>query len=211
VVVAVADGNGRMTISRDGKRGAGLVAAMKRPEAAEEGDAPESFPENPALELRARFRASLRHLASSVALLTSAHDGRRGGLTATAACSLSVDPPLMLVCVNRRSRTHEFMRGSDRFAINYLGAHHRELARLFARLLPDSEAKFSIGEWGTSSHGNPILLDSLATVECSVLRRVDEGTHSIFIGTVLDATIRNACDPLLYVEGGFAALLRDGG
>jgi flavin reductase (DIM6/NTAB) family NADH-FMN oxidoreductase RutF len=198
-----------MTITRDGKRPAGSLAAKRL--AADDAEEPLAFPENPALELRARFRSSLRQVASSVALLTAADGDRRGGLTATAACSLSVDPPLMLVCVNRRSRTHEFMRGSDRFCINYLGVHHRELARLFAKSAPDAETKFAIGTWDVSGHGNPILLDSLATIECSVLRRVDEGTHSVFIGAVLDATIRNACDPLLYVEGGFAALVRDAG
>lgn len=174
--------------------------------AAESADALVTFPDNAALDLRTRFRTSLRMLASTVALVTSAHDNRRGGLTATAACSLSVDPPLMLVCVNRRSRTHGFMRESDRFCINYLGAQHGELARLFARQLEDSEGKFSIGAWGVSAFGNPILLDSLATIECSVHRRIDEGTHSVFIGTVLDAAMRSDCDPLVYVQGGFAKL-----
>jgi len=196
----------RMTTTQGGKRPAKQAMAIHGLRAAEPADALATFPDNAALDLRTRFRTSLRLLASTVALVTSAHDNRRGGLTATAACSLSVDPPLMLVCVNRRSRTHGFMRESDRFCINYLGAQHGELARLFARQLEDSEGKFSIGAWGVSAFGNPILLDSLATIECSVHRRIDEGTHSVFIGTVLDATMRSDCDPLVYLQGGFAKL-----
>jgi len=195
-----------MTTTEGGKRSARQTRAMQAFPTAETADALATFPDNAALDLRTRFRTSLRMLASTVALVTSAHDNRRGGMTATAACSLSVDPPLMIVCVNRRSRTHGFMRDSDRFCINYLGTQHGELARLFARQLEDSEGKFSIGSWGISAFGNPILLDSLATIECGVHRRLDEGTHSVFIGTVLDAATRRDCDPLVYVQGGFARL-----
>jgi flavin reductase (DIM6/NTAB) family NADH-FMN oxidoreductase RutF len=162
------------------------------------------FPDNLALDLRARFRTSLRLLASTVALVTVSHGTKRGGLTATAACSLSVDPPLMLVCISRRSRTHGYVRASERFCINYLGEHHRDLAVLFATQVQDGEVKFGSGEWGIGAFGNPVLLDSLATIECRVHRRIDEGTHSVFIGTVLDVMTRNECDPLLYVQGGFA-------
>lgn len=198
-----------MTTIRNGPRPSKQSMAIRALQAAAEpADSLPTFPDNAALDLRARFRTSLRLVASTVALVTAAHDNRRGGLTATAACSLSVDPPLMLVCVNRRSHTHGFMRESDRFCINYLGAHHRELAQLFALQLEDSDAKFSIGEWGVSPFGNPILLDSLATIECCVHRRVDEGTHSIFIGTVHDVTARSDCEPLVYVQGGFAGLAR---
>jgi flavin reductase (DIM6/NTAB) family NADH-FMN oxidoreductase RutF len=190
-----------MTTIQGGKR-----PAKQRTPVHKLKDALTTFPDNAALDLRMRFRTSLRLLASTVALVTAAHDNRRGGLTATAVCSLSVDPPLMLVCLNRRSHTHGFVRESDRFCINYLGAQHSALAQVFAGQPEDSEGKFSIGSWGLSSFGNPVLLDSLATIECSVHRRIDEGTHSVFIGTVLDATKRNDCDPLLYVQGGFAKI-----
>jgi flavin reductase (DIM6/NTAB) family NADH-FMN oxidoreductase RutF len=174
----------------------------------QQSEALAAFPDTLALELRARFRTSLRLLASTVALVTAAHGSRRGGLTATAACSLSVDPPLMLVCVSRRSRTHGYMRESDNFCINYLGEHHRELALLFATQVQDADEKFASGAWSMSPFGNPILLDSVATIECRVHRRIDEGTHSVFIGTVLDAVTRNECEPLVYVQGGFAKVAR---
>ena len=206
VIGVGADRNDCMTTTQGGKRSAKQATAIRKLQTAEPADALATFPDNAALELRTRFRSSLRLIASTVALVTAAHDNRRGGLTATATCSLSVDPPLMLVCVNRRARTHGFMRESDRFCINYLGAQHGELARLFSVQLEDSEGKFSIGTWGVSAFGNPILLDSLATIECSVHRRIDEGTHSVFIGTVLAATKRSEFDPLVYVQGGFARL-----
>ena len=137
-----------MTTTQGGKRSANQATAIPTRVADIPAEAIDAFPDNAALDLRTRFRTSLRLLASTVALVTAAHGDRRSGMTATAACSLSVDPPLMLVCVNRRSRTHGFMRKSDRFCINYLGAQHGELARLFARQLEDSEGKFSIGDVG---------------------------------------------------------------
>jgi flavin reductase len=167
-----------------------------------------AFPDNSALDLRARFRTSLRRLASTVALVTAAHGAERSGLTATAACSLSVDPPLMLVCVSRRSRTHGFMHKSDCFCINYLGEQHRDLALRFAAQTQDAEDKFANGTWSISPLGNPVLADSLLSIECRVHRRIDEGTHSVFIGTVLDALTRNECEPLVYVQGGFARVAR---
>lgn len=171
-------------------------------------EVPVALPDNPALELRSRFRSSLRLVASTVAIVTAAHDGRRGGLTATATCSISVDPPLMLVCVNRRSNTHGFMWHSERFCINYLGTQHRELADLFAVQVQDTDSKFAAGKWGIGSHGSPVLLDSLATIECQVTRRFDEGTHTIFIGAVLDVTARDHHAPLVYVQGNFAGVAR---
>jgi flavin reductase len=162
--------------------------------------------ENAAIVLRERFRTSLRAVASTVAVVTSAHGDRRGGLTATAMCSLSVEPPLMLVCVSRRSNTYGLIRESERFCINYLGAQHRELARLFALQLPDSDSKFSVGAWDVSPFGNPILADSLASIECRVHKRVDEGTHSVFLGTVLDVPARGSGEPLVYLHGDFAGL-----
>jgi flavin reductase (DIM6/NTAB) family NADH-FMN oxidoreductase RutF len=205
VVGARHSGMTTRNVQRSGKPRAAIRAIL----ATEQSEAPAAFPDNPALDLRTRFRTSLRLLASTVALVTAAHGTKRGGLTATAACSLSVDPPLMLVCVSRRSRTHGYMRESENFCINYLGEHHHKLAALFATQVQDGEVKFGSGAWSVSAFGNPILLDSLATIECRVRRRIDEGTHSVFIGTVLDVVTRNECEPLLYVQGEFAKPARD--
>jgi flavin reductase (DIM6/NTAB) family NADH-FMN oxidoreductase RutF len=163
--------------------------------------------ENVALELRNHFRSAMRMLASTVALITVASEGRRGGLTATAACSLSLDPPLMLVCINRRSNTHPLIRQSGAFCVNYLGHQHRELAQMFARQLDDAEEKFRLGAWGESLHGHPRLLDALSSIECKVHRRVDEGTHSVFIGKVLSVASSDTVEPLVYAQSGFPRLI----
>ena len=196
-----------MTTIGDGKFPANQAMAMLTLQTTEATEEFTTFSDNAALDLRMRFRTSLRLLASTVALVTASHGDRRGGLTATAACSLSIDPPLMIVCINRRSRTHRLICDSDRFCINYPGIHQAEIAQLFARHLADSEDKFAIGSWGVSAFGNPILLDGLATVECSVRRRIDEGTHSVFIGAVLDVVAQKQYEPLVYSQGGFARLV----
>ena len=166
-------------------------------------------PDNPALDLRSRFKASMRLVASTVALVASEADGRRGGLTATAACSFSVDPPLMLVCISRRSHTHQLIRQSGAFSVNYLASEHEPLAELFAQQFDDPDAKFQLGSWAKGSVGAPILLQALATVQCTVHRQLDEGTHSVFIGKVVEVTGGEENAPLLYARHRFARLAGD--
>jgi flavin reductase len=143
-------------------------------------------------------------VASTVALVAAEAEGRRGGLTATAACSFSVDPPLMLVCINRRSQTHRLIRKSGSFSVNYLATEHEPLAELFAQQFVDPDAKFKLGSWGRGNIGAPILLQALATVQCTVHRQLDEGTHSVFIGKVVDVTGGPEHAPLLYARHRFA-------
>jgi flavin reductase (DIM6/NTAB) family NADH-FMN oxidoreductase RutF len=172
-------------------------------------DAAPAFAENAALDLRIRFRGAMRLIASTVALVTASHEEKRGGMTATAACSLSLDPPLVLVCINRRSHTHPLVRDAGAFCINFLAEHHRELAEVFAHTFGDAESKFAHGNWGTSPRGSPTLLDSLASIECRLRHQHDEGTHSIFIGSVVHATANAGLAPLIYAQKAFGRLVHD--
>jgi flavin reductase (DIM6/NTAB) family NADH-FMN oxidoreductase RutF len=162
--------------------------------------------DNPTPDLRSRFKASLSLVASTVALIAAEAEGRRGGLTATAACSFSVDPPMMLVCINRRSHTHRLIRQSGSFSVNYLATEHAPLAELFARQFADPDAKFDRGSWERGSIGAPILRQALATVECTVHRQLDEGSHSVFIGKVVEVSGGPEHAPLLYARHRFARI-----
>jgi flavin reductase len=112
----------------------------------------------------------------------------------------------MLVCINRRSHTHRLIRQSGSFSVNYPATEHEPLAELFARQFADPDAKFKLGSWERGSIGSPILLEALATVQCTVHRQLDEGTHSVFIGKVVDVTSSPECAPLLYARHRLAHL-----
>lgn len=152
------------------------------------------------------FRATMRLLASTVAVVTASHQGQRGGLTATSVCSLSAEPPLMFICINRRSNTHVLIEKSGALCVNYLAEPHEALARHFANQVEDPEAKFKLGTWETSPLGNPVLADGLATIDCRVSRHFDEGTHTVFIASVVGTTARHDLSPLIYVRNDFTQL-----
>ena len=196
--------------ARSSGRRSAVVVDGGPPRAIRDGEeAAPSFAENAALDVRTRFRSAMRLIASTVALVTASHEEKRGGMTATAACSLSLDPPLVLVCINRRSHTHPLVRHAGAFCVNYLAEHHRELADVFACTFGDTESKFALGKWGTSPRGSPALLDSLASVECRLHHQHDEGTHSIFIGAVVHATANAELAPLIYAQKAFGRLVQD--
>lgn len=157
-----------------------------------------------------RFRHVIGHLAGGVAVVTSrAPDGGRCGLTATAVCSVSLQPPLVLASVDRDSRTHPGIAHSGFYAINLLSAGQEELAVRFATKEPD---KFRGLEVGSACTGAPVLRACLAYLDCEVVRDVAAGDHTLFVGRVESAEVlrEEAADrPLIYHLGRYGTL--DGG
>lgn len=153
-----------------------------------------------------RFRDVMGHLAGGVAVVTSrAPEGGRCGLTATAVCSVSLDPPLVLVSVDRDSRTHRAIGASGIYAINLLSADQEELAVRFAT--KDRE-KFSGLELRTESTGAPVLAGGLGYLDCEVARDVPAGDHTLFVGRVEAAAIQSdeVGRPLIYHLGRYGTL-----
>jgi flavin reductase len=157
-------------------------------------------------ELLEPFKRSMRLFASTVAVITTAIEGRRSGLTATAVCSLSMEPPMLLVCVNRESRTHPVIDKAGAFCVNLLAEEHVGLASLFAASDSSAEEKFAAGDWITSENGLPVLRNSMASIECRVRRQIDEGTHTIFVGAVVGVVARPDLGPLLYANHRFGRI-----
>ncbi len=149
------------------------------------------------------FRAAMGALAGGVAVVTTVDaNGEPRGLTTTAVTSVSLRPPLVLVCLDRGSRTLLALRDSKRFAVNVLDAGAADLARTFASRGDD---KFAALEWRLGRNGCPLLhLDSLAWAECRTELEVDAGDHVILVGRVADAEA-SAADrrPLTYFRGRF--------
>lgn len=154
----------------------------------------------------ARFRHVMGHLAGGVAVVTSrASGGSRCGLTATAVCSVSLDPPLVLVSVDRDSRTHEAIEASGHYAVNLLAAEQEDLAERFATKDPE---KFAGLEVRTASTGAPVLAACLGYLDCEVTRDVPAGDHTLFVGRVEAAAIQRdeVGRPLIYHLGRYGTL-----
>jgi 3-hydroxy-9,10-secoandrosta-1,3,5(10)-triene-9,17-dione monooxygenase reductase component len=149
--------------------------------------------------LPARLRAALGHFATGVTVVTAAAgDGRRYGSTANAVSSVSLDPPLLLVCLRDESQTLAALLETGRFAINILHARQRELAQRFAR---------RGASWADVSHREGLLDGALATLECAVHDVADGGDHRIVVGRVLAVEHpEQPAPPLLFYRGAYTAL-----
>lgn len=152
----------------------------------------------------AEFRRVLGHFATGVAVVAARdRDGTPWGLTANSVTSVSLDPPLVLVCVERSSDTHDVIETTEAFAISVLGERSETLARRFATY--DSDLKFEGVAYTEETTGSPILDAALAWVDCRVWATYDGGDHTIFVGAVLDADAEEG-PPLVYFRGGYGRL-----
>ncbi|WP_375481094.1 flavin reductase [uncultured Jatrophihabitans sp.] len=145
------------------------------------------------------FKHVVGHLTSGVTVVTGEANGTRFGMTASSVTSLSVKPPMMLVCINRSAPTADAILRARYYTINVLGVGQEDLARQFAIPSPDKFRGVRVAE---GRLGGPVLSDALASIECEVEDSVTAGTHAIFIGRVADAIARVG-EPLAYFRGGF--------
>ena len=152
------------------------------------------------------FRGALSHFASGVTIVTTCDaEQRPTGLTASAFCSVSLDPPLILICVDHKSQSYPHLRESGRFAINILHQGHEQLSRRFAssRLDKFDGVPFTLGGLGV-----PLIDAALAYLECRTVSAHVEGDHTIFVGRVESVGIGEG-DPLLYYQGRYHRLHGD--
>jgi flavin reductase (DIM6/NTAB) family NADH-FMN oxidoreductase RutF len=128
----------------------------------------------------------MRQLAAGVVIITAVHNGPRSGLNATVACSLTADPPSLLICVNQSSQTHDYILESGSFCMNVLAQQHHEVAQVLAGTTkPTGKAKFAHGKCGGDNERLPRLADALVSAKREVFQTVEVGTHTIFIERVL--------------------------
>ncbi len=137
----------------------------------------------------------MRRFATGVAIVTTSFEGRIHGFTANAFASVSADPPTVLICVNRIATAHPLISSSQRFCVNILALEQRELAERFAGGEPRS--RFEGVGYRIGPSGSPILAETLAHVDCTLAEELTASTHTIFLGTVLDAGWRDGA-PLGY-------------
>ncbi|MFV9505881.1 MAG: flavin reductase family protein [Oscillochloridaceae bacterium umkhey_bin13] len=149
-----------------------------------------------------RFRQVLGHFASGVTVVTTAQAGRLGGLTVSSFTSLSLNPMLVLVCIDRRAASHSLITDTGLYAVNVLAEGQEYLSRRFASA--ESE-KFIPETYELSPRGLPLLHGVLAQLECRVQQTLPGGDHTIFVGEVLAARCFEG-RPLLYYRSGYHQL-----
>lgn len=159
----------------------------------------------------ATFRAVLGQWPTGVTLVTTVADGKPYGVTASSFTSVSLDPPLVSVCLARDAFVHDLLTTSGAFGVTILGKDHAEVGRRFARYDPAVD-RFAGLEWETATTGAPLLATAIGWLDCSVRHAHEAGDHTIFVGEVLAAATPRATSPLLYHSrtwGQFADQLPD--
>jgi len=150
--------------------------------------------------------------ATGVTIVTVDLDGEVHGMTANAFASVSLDPPLVLVCVDHKTRTHAHLHAKKRFGINVLGEDHRAISEYYARVERSHEnAEAEAGaRFDRTQQGTPMLHGSLAYLECRLQSAEVAGDHTIFIAEVEDVVVREG-EPLLFFRGKYRKVGEDVG
>ena len=151
------------------------------------------------------FKRSLGSWPSGVTIVTSQHGAERLGMTVSAFTSVSLNPPLILVCADKASNTNKLIHASRAFTVNVLGREQSTLSNLFADKKREA-IRFDGLDCKTGATGCPRLPGALASLDCTVRDVVDAGDHIVYVGTVEDAVIDAEQEPLVYWRGGYQKL-----
>lgn len=162
-----------------------------------------------ALPMADGLRMAMRQLAASVSVVAAKSGNARGGLTMTAVCSVSLEPPTMLICVNQASSSHDLIADARCFSVNILNENQRPIAEVFAGRIgiADWDERFAAGGavWKDSAAGAPILDEARANVICRIREAVTSGSHTIFFGDVVEVRMHDHENghALLYSQGDY--------
>lgn len=154
------------------------------------------------------FRHVMGHFTTGVTVVTSRRpDGSPCGLTANSVASVSLDPVLVLVCLDRAAASHSCVIGGGAFAVCILGSDAERVARLFSE--GERAERFAEAPWRTEATGSPVLEDALAWLDCRVEAVYEAGDHSIVVGEVRACAAKDG-DPLVFYRGDYHRLVRGG-
>ena len=151
----------------------------------------------------ARFRQLLGHFATGVTVLTAiAPDGRPVGMTVNSLASVSLEPPLVLMCIDRLAEAHDIVLAGREFVVNVLSSHQEALSRRFA---DKHQNRFDGVGYHTSQRGLIVLDGTLAHLECRHYADYPGGDHTIMLGEVVGGEAKPG-HPLLFYRGGYTGL-----
>ena len=144
------------------------------------------------------LRTALRQWASGVTIVTAGSGGVLHGMTVSSFASVSLDPPLISVNIEQRTRTHKLMTEAGSFAVSILAEDQQELANRFGGGVPDRGERMAGVPYRLGEFGNPIIRHCLGNLECSTYATVPAGTHTVFVGEVVGWSINKGKRPLVY-------------
>ena len=151
------------------------------------------------------YRNAMARLGAAVNIVTTDGAAGRAGFAATAVCSVSDNPPTLLICLNRNSSAYRVVKANGVVCVNTLAAHHEVLSTLFGGKTP-AEERFAAGNWGVLETGAPVLEDALVSFDCRIREAHDGGTHDILICDVVDMRINEGEEALMYFNRRYRVL-----
>ena len=150
------------------------------------------------------FKEALRGWASGVTVVTSRSGDKTHGMTVSAFSSVSADPPLILVCANQSSTTHDLIEEGGVFAVSILASHQQDVSGVFASSKHE-DSRLQQVRWTAGETGAPLIDEAVASLECTVVSAHREGSHTIYVGHV-QAVHTTDAEPLLYYKGSYRSL-----
>jgi flavin reductase len=155
----------------------------------------------------AAFREAMSRLGAAVHVITTAGPGGKAGTTATAVCSVSDAPPMLLVCLNRRSQTNPAVVENGVFCVNTLGDGGAGIADHFAgRTGVTGSERFAAGEWTVLSTASPVLVSAVTAFDCRMVEVRSVGSHNVFFGAVESVRLGPAGPALVYHDRAYKRL-----
>jgi len=156
------------------------------------------------------FRNAMRRLTGGVSVITAGRGKDISGMTVTSVASLSVEPPALIVSVNRAASSYQLIRRHGFFGVNILNADQVDIAERFTgKDGSKGAARFAGADWFTRASGVPLLSGALAAIDCEVEEVVERHSHAIVIGRVLDLALSPRSAALAYWHGQYVAIDRD--
>jgi flavin reductase (DIM6/NTAB) family NADH-FMN oxidoreductase RutF len=155
-------------------------------------------------EIAGQFRQAMRRFPAAVSVVTTRAQGQDAGMTASAITSLSMEPPSLLVCINRQTGFHSLIEEAELFCVNVLRQGQENISANFGGARPPAE-RFAEGDW-RHDRAVPYLADAQANIFCRRTAQFAYGTHTIMIGEATALALHDEFAPLLYVDGRYAAL-----
>ncbi len=152
------------------------------------------------------FRNTLAKFCTGVTIITTTNQDGLHGLTVNSFTSVSLDPPLILICIQKNGLSHSTLCECEDFVVNILSKEQKELSDRFANPALDSEERFRDLNFRLSENGLPILAGNLGHLECRVVNQFEGGDHTIFMGQVENGDYSEGKQPLLFYDSGYAYL-----
>lgn len=148
---------------------------------------------------KADFRNAMSRLGAAVNIITTEGPGGRAGFTASAVCSVSDEPPSLLVCLNRSASVYETFKKNAVLCVNVLGPGHQDISNLFGGKT-SMEERFASGMWTLGLTGSPVLADANVSFDCRLTQITEVGTHDILICEVIAISLGTHARSLIYFD-----------